>query len=312
MRLTHFCLLNVPLRTTAAECLTAILISCGGFITSSTRSLIDSVAATGLSSLETSSPSPIFDWSSVKVAFLNLASNCLTTPWADGAASSIASTLSRVARQCEKDSDFVVSVAAMAALRLCDLSATPRAPALVFVTRATTVNATSAPQMDASASSLIDGIRAAREETIRAEKEQEKRKAEEKNRKEEQEQEKQKAEEKRRKEEQGRAAETKRLKKDHAPIEPTASNVPAKSTEEVEPNKKRKDTMDATAVSSDYEEEANMDIIDELPEDSTPDETSLEEGLPPTGGKIVDEDGSDEDEDFPDIAIGGGPDSDDE
>lgn len=148
----------------ALETLTASLISCGGFASPSTRSLIDSMAMTGLSNICSSNRSEVACYSSVKAAVFGLGSACLATPYPDGAASSIVNALSHAARLCQADGDSDVAMAAKTALRLCDLSTVPRAPALLFVTRQTSTLERSSVQTDASASAMAVNIQNARSE----------------------------------------------------------------------------------------------------------------------------------------------------
>jgi hypothetical protein len=164
------CIARSLLSTLAAEALAATLVSCGGFLSASARGLTDSIATTGLSSMTSDNPNSLFSCSPVKVALLDLASTCLATPWADGAASSIVENLTQAARKCESDRNIGVVVASKAALRVCDSFAVPRAPALLFVTRASTAAGPSAPQMDTSAFALIDNIQKSRSESLKAEK----------------------------------------------------------------------------------------------------------------------------------------------
>jgi hypothetical protein len=148
------------------ETLTASLISCGGFASPSTRSLIDSMAMTGLSNICSSNRSEVACCSSVKAAVFGLGSACLATPYPDGAASSILNALSHAARLCQADGDSDVAMAAKTALRLCDLSVVPRAPALLFVTRQTSAPERSSVQTDVSASAMAVSIQNARSEII--------------------------------------------------------------------------------------------------------------------------------------------------
>ena len=114
--------------------------SCGSFLSDSTRSLIDSAVSSGLNNLEVlsstaSTGNVVFDWSSVKATLLNLGASCIVTSWNDGGASNLRGVLAQTARLFDSDTDITVCLAAKAAIRLCNTVCVPRAPALVFVSR---------------------------------------------------------------------------------------------------------------------------------------------------------------------------------
>jgi hypothetical protein len=293
--------------------------------------LIDSTIVTGLSELGASPRSGVFSWSSVKISFLELASSCVTTPWNDGASSSIVNILIQAARKHEADVDEKVSMAAKAALRLCDATGVPRAPALLYVSRTTTANATSAPRTDTSASDLIKNIQNARVAASEARKAVEnvekakKEKAEEKRQREEQ-----KAEEnaaKRKKTELNKEA----LEKvDHLPkdlsINKKSASKPAEPTEgkHKQEGKSSKELVSVAIAKSD---ESNPDyVVDQkdsekdAPRDSQGDlvmkesqQTVEVEKSTKTDEKMeVQDSDDDEDDAFPDIVEGGPDSSDDE
>jgi hypothetical protein len=308
------CIARSLLSTLAAEALAATLVSCGGFLSASARGLADSIATTGLSSITSDNPNGLFSCSSVKVALLDLASTCLATPWTDGAASSIVENLAQAARKCESDRNIGVVVASKAALRLCDSYAVPRAPALLFVTRASTAGGPSAPQMDTSAFALIDNIQKSRSESLKAEKAKEATEAEKAKEKAESERVKEKAaadrkakaEEKRRIEK-AVEPETKRAKKEKVP----------KVDEPVAPPKDGVDSVlnggvDSKAQQSDSEE-PDRDAMEVEPRMVSEESKSRQ---PPSvvdskSEAVAADAGSSGDEEFPDI-VEGGPDSDDE
>ena len=164
-------------RNHCCHCLKAVLISCVGFLSDSTRSLIDSAVSTGLSNLESlsnvaiSSNGNVFDWSPVKVSLLDLASSCIITPWNDGGASNLRGILVQTARVFDLDKDSTVSMTAKAALRLCDTVSVPRAPALLFVSREAAVSSDNIQNSQmVSADDIIKNMKIAREETERANK----------------------------------------------------------------------------------------------------------------------------------------------
>ena len=303
-----------PFSTLAAEALAATLVSCGGFLSASARGLADSIATTGLSSMTSDNPNSLFSCSSVEIALLDLASTCLATPWADGAASSIVENLAQAARKCESDRNIGVVVASKAALRLCDSYAVPRAPALLFVTRASTAGGPSAPQMDTSAFALIDNIQKSRSESLKAEKAKEAAEAEKAKEKAELERVKEKAEadrkekaEEKRRVEKAVEPETKRVKKEKVPV----------AAESVAPSKNGIDSVlkggdDSKAEQSDSEEPDRDAMEVESPRVSKESKgrkrPSVVESKPVSVSADADSSG---DEEFPDI-VEGGPDSDDE
>jgi hypothetical protein len=115
-----------------ASCLTTCMGSSGEFLAVPTRSLIESVALLCLDSVPNGNSS-----STAKAAFLLLGTMCVTTPWCDGAASSICEKLLLVAQQAQCDGDIAVASAAAGAIRACMSSLTPRVPALQVITRST-------------------------------------------------------------------------------------------------------------------------------------------------------------------------------
>ena len=82
-----------------------------------------------------------FLFSSVQSRVLRLSGACLSTPWNDGAASSIVRVLKDSSLKFLHDGDKTMSLAAMEALRVCDLFGTPRAPPLLFIHRTISENA---------------------------------------------------------------------------------------------------------------------------------------------------------------------------
>ena len=107
------------------------------------RALIDSTAMTGLHKICSFNPDSAgiaIGWSSTKVAILRFASACLTTPYPDGASSSICDLLVETARKCEVDGNAEVALEAKTVLRVCDTVAVPRGVAFQYVTRTTTMS----------------------------------------------------------------------------------------------------------------------------------------------------------------------------
>ena len=161
---------NTYYRQKATEALTACLVSWGGFTSPPARSLIDSIATTGLSKtcLINSGSSIAIDSSNIKVAMLRLASACLTTPYPDGASSSICDLLTNVAKKCAMDCNSDVALAARTALRVCDEATVPRGVAIEYTTR---ILASSAVESLTSPASLLNQtIQSARADIMESEK----------------------------------------------------------------------------------------------------------------------------------------------
>ena len=309
-------------RTTCTDCLHAVLVSCGGYTTTSIRSLIDSTVATGLSEMDTSA-SGVFSWSSVKIGFLELASSCVTTPWDDGAATSITNILAQVARKHESDMDEKVCLAAKAALRLCGATGVPRAPAILYVSRATSANASSTQRTDTSASDIIKNIQSTRIEAsaVRATAEQaEREKAEEKRRRDEQREEEKAAKRKRTSWTKDTTGENDSETEKSRELKPKAAD-----TTEIKQHQEEKISQESVAVDRLKNDEPNEaspldgdDNEQNKPLDSGDDfmmrgesHHAVEVQSSSKPDEKMDLQDSDEDDEFPEI-VGGGPDSDDE
>jgi len=165
---------RVELISASASCLSKSIVSCGGFMSMPIRSLIDSVVVNGLSQMGgTSEPSTqLLCWPSAKTAFLQLACTCVTTPWQDGSSSALVDLLITTANAFKHDMDREVSLNAIAALRICDTIAVPRAPALKYVARASSAPSTEggidlgSRAIVGDAASLAANIKAARKDTV--------------------------------------------------------------------------------------------------------------------------------------------------
>ncbi|VEU39024.1 unnamed protein product [Pseudo-nitzschia multistriata] len=169
---------RVELVSSSAMCLGMNLVSCGGFLSLSIRSLIESVVVSALSKIgETrQSGTEILSWAPVKISILRLANSCVTTPWQDGASSSLVDLLTSTARTLKDDVDIEVSTIANTALRICDSLSIPRAPALIYVNRAVGSGNSSGIDSGPSAiattdsASLATNIESARNDAVRARK----------------------------------------------------------------------------------------------------------------------------------------------
>ena len=154
---------RVNLGSAALNALSTVLITGGGYLSLASRSLIDSIALTCLSSVSAKSSSRVATWPPVKIEILKLGSSCLCTPWPDGAMSSIMSDLRKAAKACTRDRDSVVASEGAACLRLCDALSMPRVPALLIVTNREHCHETQ------TAASLIENIKSAREDIAKTE-----------------------------------------------------------------------------------------------------------------------------------------------
>ena len=291
-----------------------MLVSWGGFLAIQIRSMIDSMVLSGLSAIDDQTGT-LVSCSSVKVALFNLAACCISTPWGDGSCSSIHHTLVEVARKHGVDMDAQVSMAAKAALRICESSSVPRAPALLYVSRAISQDPSLALQPDLSAVDLIKNIQNARKEISVAEKAHA-----------------EKTNEKKRKtrsaEKQHEAEKTQvKVSKQKLTVpEPVKEkNTDKKDTNTVELGTKKEDTE--TAMSPPGESHDEIDVVDDIVPTqashkeehiSVADDNSsyneIESSIHNEMSEKVplQEDESDNEDAFPDIMGDGGPDSDDE
>lgn len=132
------------------------------------RSMVDSVVLTGLQSMN--EQNELLSVSNVKTSILELASCCVTTPWSDGASSSLSDLAVLVAKKCQSDMDAKVCVAAKVVLRVCATIAVPRCPALLYVSRAVAAEANAMASVDQTGRDLIKNIQVARNELMQSEK----------------------------------------------------------------------------------------------------------------------------------------------
>ena len=183
---------RVELVSASATCLDKAIVACGGFLSMPIRSLIESVVVNALSQMcgDRRPNILLLSWSPAKISFLRLACTCITTPWQDGASSSLVDLLNITASRLKCDMDYEVSLNANTALKLCDTGNVDRAPALTYITRAVPNNDPNDNGVDlhattTDASSLVTNIESARKEAMLARKKMEemelakKRKAEE-------------------------------------------------------------------------------------------------------------------------------------
>jgi len=317
---------RVELVSTSAMCLGMVLVSCGGFLSTPIRSLIESVVVSALSKIgETRQSSvQILSWSTVKISILRLACSCVTTPWQDGASSSLVDLLISTASTLQSDVDVEVSMNAKTALRICDTIAVPRAPALIYVARA--IASSNSNGIDSSpsatttdAASLATNIESARKDAVLTRKKAEefeiskKRKAEEKRQ-----QDKKEKHEKAAKRQ--KALKEKNSAKIKIPVpvlesksKSTDSNAIDSETETKSETKNDKTELvvEEKKTNKDINESGNkIDRSDENKVEADKDEMEIDDEKSNNGLNNGSDDDDDDDE-FPEI-FDGGPDSDDE
>lgn len=162
---------RVDLVATAVDCLTTGLNSGGEYLSSTVRTLLDSVVFTCLSVVQ-HGQHPIASHEKVKCSILVLSTACITTPWQDGASccTSISINLKRVAQSCQKCCDSSAE-AANTALQVCRALDCPRVPALSIITRAAPFSSLNTSQQSSSlltVESVVDKLQTEREDLIRA------------------------------------------------------------------------------------------------------------------------------------------------
>ena len=116
----------------------------GPYLDISTRSTIESVAATCLTALSGQATSitngPVLSYSSTKRSLLKFASTSICAPWSDGAGSSLIGLLKRTADSLKQDNDCDVAASAYSAICLCDAIITPRAPPMAVISRSSGID----------------------------------------------------------------------------------------------------------------------------------------------------------------------------
>jgi hypothetical protein len=303
-------------RTQCSQCLKAVIVSCGGFLSDPSRSLIDSSIFTGLNGLRalSKSGSNVFDWSAVKISLLDLGSCSIATPWNDGGASNLLGVLTQTSRALAAENDVDVCSAAKAALRFCDSAYISRSPALLSVSRAATDNSTNAEPTEMSAESAMKKMKVATVEAERATKfAQEVENAK-----------RQRLEEKRQKEQLAKEEKAKKRRKVLETVEASKQTI-AKATKAAKEDQQGPPSkaagVELTANSTDAAK-GKIDNGDGSTHPADDEAMAIDDEATNTdeaAGKNkredrVEEDNDDDDDDgeeFPDI-VAGGPDSDDE
>lgn len=293
-------------RVASMECLQSVLVSCGGFLNISTRSLIDSTVLSGLVEMEKGNA--VLSSSAATIGMLELSLCCITTPWNDGSMTSLYNSTVRVARRCENNVDANVCKSAKSLLMVCNSVLVPRAPALLYVSRANVSQQHEEPAEAPAraAPDLVNDLEKARAEILRAQRAEEELK-------------KKKAEEKRRRQTGEAEEEIRKRKKLEPPPQPKKHTA--------KPSKSKASKKDAIVESKTKEMETEPDqpmepLVDEKLESPEPvsqqEVKSMKDDKSHNTVPLSDkedtpmEEADDDDFDFPDIVEGGGPDSDDE
>ena len=167
------------------QALEGILAVAHGYLSSSSRAMIDSCVSSCLELLLTSTTGylhtqpagVLLSTSAERVALLHMTKACLLTPWPDGASSTLRMDARRVATVLSSDCDSVVAREATLCVRLCDNLICSRTPPIEVVRRDGTATSgtrtglgspsQSHPSMDSA--SLLDRIRATERSVIAAE-----------------------------------------------------------------------------------------------------------------------------------------------
>lgn len=157
---------------TALNALSCMLTTGGGYLPLPSRSMIESITLSCITSFRLKTRNKFAAWPTLKIAILKLGSACLCTPWPDGAMSSILDDLKVFAWTCFRDHDVEVMAGANDCSRLCDSLSMPRVPALTVVSRMDGLNGSrgAAFQQTPSTASLIEDLKSAREEISACEK----------------------------------------------------------------------------------------------------------------------------------------------
>lgn len=159
-----------------AKVLESALSVAGPYLDVNTRSTIESVAGTCLTTLSgksiSSTAGPASFYASAKCSLMKLASTSICAPWSDGAGSSLIGLLRRTAESLKRDNDSEVAAAAYSAICLCDAITIPRSPPMAVISRSVGIEDGYAymaqegkPFQSAfTASDILGGIEAAKKE----------------------------------------------------------------------------------------------------------------------------------------------------
>lgn len=139
--------------------MSSILSEGGGFLSSSSRSLIDSAIKACLDMYLTRTTSSVFTSTEAKVAFLKLVSTCVITPWPDGAVTSLVDVVEQATKLLASELDTNVASNARKCYQLIHCMKTTRCPPLLIVTRASSSDRPFNSQ-EGSAGPIIDRLKA--------------------------------------------------------------------------------------------------------------------------------------------------------
>lgn len=156
----HHPILEFKHRVAAMNAISSTLTQGGGFLSFASRTLIDSAVKTCQDNFQKKTTDNLCSSCDVKIAFLNLLSTCLVTPWPDGATTSQMHDFHLVAKHLSSDMNTQVSSTSRAFLQLMHSLKTPRSPPLVIVTR--TTGSHDAPGQE-NASVIVDRLKVAQD-----------------------------------------------------------------------------------------------------------------------------------------------------
>jgi hypothetical protein len=143
----------------AMKAMASILTQGGGFLSFSSRLLIDSAIKSCLDTYQKRTANNLFSSSEVKLACLQLVSTCLVTPWSDGATTSLVDEMRHATKHLSSDVDMNVASQARNCLQLIHCTKTHRSPPLLIVTRSSGSNETPFSNQEDSASAIVDRLK---------------------------------------------------------------------------------------------------------------------------------------------------------
>lgn len=153
----------VTLVCTIMRTMTSILTHGEGYLSHSSRMLIESAIQCCLDMYQKRTCACVFATSQVKLAFLQLESTCLVTPWPDGASTSLVGEMRQVTSMLASDVDVSVASQARSCLQLMECLKTPRCPPLLIATRGSSEAQFSAQQDNIGA--IVERLRVVQDTT---------------------------------------------------------------------------------------------------------------------------------------------------
>lgn len=139
--------------------MSSVLSEGGGFLSFSSRSLIDSAIKACLHNYLTRTTNCVFSSTDAKLAFLQLVSTCVITPWPDGAVTSLVDDVEQATKFLASDLDMNVASDARKCYQLIHCMKIPRCPPLLIVTRASS-NDRPFNNQEGSAGAIVDRLKA--------------------------------------------------------------------------------------------------------------------------------------------------------